>query len=140
MSGRVISLVFDLDDLKINLINIYAPTNWTEREKVFFDNLHEYFLPSDAVIIAGDYNCYDHQLHKFCGNFVPAKYLSVFRSTFFFVRCLSAPGLILIFLSVPGLRSFLFLRDLCLWLRPAKLDLALFPIVILFIFLLALWD
>ena len=44
MSGTVISLVFDLDDLKINLINIYAPTNWTEREKVFFDNLHEYFL------------------------------------------------------------------------------------------------
>ena len=49
---------------------------------MFFDNLHEYFLPSDAVIIAGDYNCYDHHLDKFGGNFVPAKYLSVFRSTF----------------------------------------------------------
>ena len=81
MSGRVISLVFELDGLKINLINIYAPTNPTER-KVFFDNLHEYFLPPDAVIIAGDYNCYDHHLDKFGGNFVPAKYLSVFRSTF----------------------------------------------------------
>ena len=55
MSGRVISLVFELDGLKINLINIYGPTNPTER-KVVFDNLHEYFLPADAVIIAGDYN------------------------------------------------------------------------------------
>ena len=81
MSGRVISLVFELDGLKINLINLYAPIIPTER-KVFFDNLHEYFLPSDAVIIAGDYNCYDHHLDKFGGNFVPAKYLSVFRSTF----------------------------------------------------------
>ena len=38
MSGRVISLVFELDGLKINLINIYAPTNPTERKdsKVFF--------------------------------------------------------------------------------------------------------
>ena len=45
-------------------------------------NLHEYFLPSDAVIIPGDYNCFDHHLDKFVGNFVPAKYLSVFRSTF----------------------------------------------------------
>ena len=35
VSGRVISLVFELDGLKINLINIYGPTNPTER-KVFF--------------------------------------------------------------------------------------------------------
>ena len=51
---------------------------------MFFDSLHEYFLPSDAVIIAGDYNfnCYDHHLDKFGGNFVPAKYFSVIRSTF----------------------------------------------------------
>ena len=81
MSGRVISLVFEIDGLKINQINIYAPTNPTEK-KVFFDNLHEYFLPPDAVIIAGDYNCYDHHLYKLGGNFVPAKYLSVFCSTF----------------------------------------------------------
>ena len=66
VSVEVISLVFELDGLKINLINIYAPTNPTER-KVFFDHCHEYFLPCDAVIIAGDYNCYDHHLDKFGG-------------------------------------------------------------------------
>ena len=72
----IISLVFQLD-----LINIYAPTNLTER-KVFFDNLQGYFLPSDVVIIADEYNCYDHQLDKFGENLYPAKYLCVFCSTF----------------------------------------------------------
>ena len=66
VSVEVISLVFELDGLKINLINIYAPTNPTER-KVFFDHCHEYFLPCDAVIIAGDYNCYVYHLDKFGG-------------------------------------------------------------------------
>ena len=145
VSGRVISLAFELDGLKINLINIYAPINPTER-KVFFDNLHEYFLPSDAVIIAGDYNCYDHHLDKFGVNFVAAKYLSVFRSTFslsdawrkFHPRLRQCTWLILIFLSVLGLISLLFLRDLCLRLLPSKLNLALFPIMILSIFLSSL--
>ena len=39
-------------------------------------------MPSYAVIVAGDYSYYDHHLDKFGGNFGPAKYLSVFRSTF----------------------------------------------------------
>ena len=46
--------------------------------------------------------------------------------------CVSVPGLTLTFLSVPGLISFLFLRDLCLRFLPAKLEI--FPIMILFIF------
>ena len=44
----------------------------------------------------------------------------------FIQGCVSAPGVILIFLSVPGLTSFLFLRDLCFRFLPAKLNLALF--------------
>ena len=39
-------------------------------------------MPSDAVIIAGDYHCYHHHLYTFGGNFVPDMCLSVFRSTF----------------------------------------------------------
>ena len=77
----VVSLLFKLDDLTINLIHIYAPTNLAEK-KVFFRRLHEYFLSSDVLIIAGDYNCYDHNLDKFGGNFVPAKCLTDFCSVF----------------------------------------------------------
>ena len=49
---------------------------------MFFRSLPEYFLSSDVLIIAGDYNCYDHNLDKFGGNFVPAKCLTDFRSAF----------------------------------------------------------
>ena len=80
-SGRIVSLLLDFGGFDINLLNIYAPTSLTER-KVFFENLHEYFLPSDSRIIAGDFNCYEHQLDKFGGNFVPVTCLSDLRSTF----------------------------------------------------------
>ena len=100
-------------------------------------------MPSDAVIIAGDYNCYDHHLDKFCGNFVPAKYLSVFRSTFslpdacrnFHPRLRQCTWFNSDFSIGSRLDRFLFLSDLCLLLPLAKLNLALFPIMILFIFL-----
>ena len=80
-SGRIISLLIDFDGFNINLLNIYAPTNLTER-KVFFETLHEFFLHSESRIIAGDFNCYEHQLDKFGGNFVPFTYLSDLRSAF----------------------------------------------------------
>ena len=80
-SGRIVSVAFKVNDYCINLINIYAPTNLTER-KVFFDSLHEFFLPSDATIIAGDFNCYEYQFDKVGGNLSCAKYLSDFRSAF----------------------------------------------------------
>ena len=50
-----------------SLVNIYAPTNLAE-QKIFFDSLHEFFIPSDAIIIGGDFNCYDNVLDKFGGN------------------------------------------------------------------------
>lgn len=79
-SGRVVSVVIKVHDYCINIVNIYAPTNLTER-KVFFENLHEYFLPSDAIVIAGDFNCYEYQTDKTAGNLSCAKYLVGFRST-----------------------------------------------------------
>ena len=80
-SGRIVSLLLDLDGFNVNLLNIYAPTNLTER-KVFFETLHQFFLPSDSRIITSDFNCYEHQLNKFGGNFVPVTYLSDFRPPF----------------------------------------------------------
>ena len=80
-SGRIVSVAFKVNGFCINLVNIYAPTNLTER-KVFFEELHEYFLPSDAIVIAGDFNCYDYHSDKFGVNLSCAKYLSDFRSAF----------------------------------------------------------
>jgi len=56
-SGRVVSIAFKVNSYCINILNTYAPTNLTER-KVFFENLHKYLLPSDVIVIAGDFNCY----------------------------------------------------------------------------------
>ena len=80
-SGRVVSVAIKVNNYCINIVNIYAPTNLTER-KVFFGNLHEFLLPSDAIVIAGDFNCYEYQTDKTGGNLSCAKYLANFRSTF----------------------------------------------------------
>ena len=40
--GRIISLLIRIDGVNFNLVNIYAPTNLSER-KSFFDSLHEFF-------------------------------------------------------------------------------------------------
>ena len=65
--GRIVSILIRSNGVKLNLVNIYAPTNLAER-KIFFDSLHEFFIPSDAIIIGGDFNCYDNVLDKFGGN------------------------------------------------------------------------
>ena len=79
-SGRVVSLLVKVDDALFNLVNIYAPTNPTER-KEFFENLHEYFYPHCFQIIAGDFNCYESPYDKFGGNFTPYVELKEFRTT-----------------------------------------------------------
>ena len=48
-------------------MNIYAPTNHTDR-KLFYQSLHEYFVPAFALLIGGDFNCYENALDKFGGN------------------------------------------------------------------------
>lgn len=65
--GRVVSLVIRVDGVDLNLVNIYAPTNRSER-KCFYDSLHEFFIPSAAFIVGGDFNCYDNALDKFGGS------------------------------------------------------------------------
>lgn len=81
--GRIVSLLVKIDNFKINLICIYAPTNLTDR-KLFFETLHEFFLPADATILGGDFNCYERELDKFGGNASLANYLTDFRLAFSF--------------------------------------------------------
>ena len=66
---------------KINVVNIYAPTNLSER-KAFLDSLHEFFFPADFLVIGGDFNCYEHEMDKLGGNISIADYLTDFRSSF----------------------------------------------------------
>lgn len=65
--GRILSLLVKIGSFNCNIVNIYAPTNLTDR-KVFFENLHEFFIPSDFIIIASDFNCYERDIDKFNGN------------------------------------------------------------------------
>lgn len=80
-SERILSLLISYASTTINLVNIYAPTNLTDR-KSFFENLHHLFLPADIVIVGGDFNCYENELDNFGGNINNAKYLSDFKTTF----------------------------------------------------------
>ena len=70
---------------KINVVNIYAPTNLSER-KAFFDSLHEFFLPAD-FLVGGDFNCYEHEMDKLGDNISIADYLTDFRSSFGLIDC-----------------------------------------------------
>ena len=80
-SGRVVSVANKVKNYCMNIVNIYAPANLTVR-KVFFGNLHKFFLPCDAIVITDDFNCYEYQTHNTGGNLSCAKYLANFRSTF----------------------------------------------------------
>ena len=62
--GRcLLSLLISLNNICINLLNIYAPTNPTVR-KIFFQSLTPFLFPRSRVVIAGDFNCYDSILDK----------------------------------------------------------------------------
>ena len=80
-SGRVVSVLIEFAGFRVNLVNIYAPTNLTER-KAFFADLHHFFIPADGLILGGDFNCYESDLDKFGGNVSLASYFSEFHSAF----------------------------------------------------------
>ena len=60
--GRVFSALIDFGSCKFNLVNVYAP-NTVAGRRVFFQNLHQYFL-CPCRIIAGDFNCVDNKLDR----------------------------------------------------------------------------
>ena len=61
--GRVLSLLINIVDIYINLVNVYAPRRPAER-RVFLQSLHTYFFPNSRFIVGGDFNCYDSHLDK----------------------------------------------------------------------------
>ena len=65
--GRLLSILVSFQNLRINLINIYAPTYPTER-KNFFQTINSFVFPDSRLIIAGDFNAYDGALDKMGGS------------------------------------------------------------------------
>ena len=48
--GSVLSLLLRIGSVCVNIINVYAPVDLTER-KSFFEKLPDFFLPADEVIV-----------------------------------------------------------------------------------------
>lgn len=78
--GRVLSILVTLDDIKLNLVNVYTPTYPAER-KTFFQSLHPFFFPNSELILGGDFNCYDSPLDKMGGTARIDKSLSDLKSS-----------------------------------------------------------
>ena len=79
--GRIISMLIRYQNIDYNVVNIYAPTNVSER-KSFLQEVHKYFFPHSKLIMGGDFNCYDNERDKFGGNCSISKELSDFKSCF----------------------------------------------------------
>ena len=71
-SGRIVGILASLGDLNFNVVNIYAPTNLTER-KCFYESLHDFFFPNTLKIIVGDFNCVENASDKHGGVFFPSQ-------------------------------------------------------------------
>ena len=65
--GSISSTFIRIGDVDVNFVNIYAFTNVTDR-KNFYDELHEYFITGSAIVVGGDFKCYDNSLDKFASN------------------------------------------------------------------------
>ena len=57
-------------DVRVNVVNIYAPTNLAER-KIFFENLHASFFAADCIVLSGGFNYYESDNEKLGGNGCP---------------------------------------------------------------------
>ena len=62
-NGRILSLLIDFHNLFLNVVNIYSP-NAPSECKMFFSDLHSYFLSQGLLFISGDFNCIDNVLDK----------------------------------------------------------------------------
>ena len=107
--GRVLSIIIQFNSFAINLVCIHAPATCLTDRKVFFETIHEYCFPSDAIIFAGDFNCYEYKLDKLRGNFAPAKYVCLISEN---LEILLTPGVsyTLALVNTLGLTRSLHLR------------------------------
>lgn len=69
--GRILSALIEINSCKLNLINLYAPNDISDR-KAFFERLHDFFLSQGDRVISGDFNCVDQASDKFHSSDVPS--------------------------------------------------------------------
>ena len=81
--GHLLSLLISCNGARVNLVNVYTPTNPTERG-LFFQSLDPYFFPNSRLLLAGDLNCSDGSLDKMGGSVSIDARLSDFKSVHFF--------------------------------------------------------
>ena len=65
--GRILSALISVGAIKLNIVNIYAPNDVSNR-KNFFSHLHVYFISQRELIIGGDFNCVDSTSDKLHSN------------------------------------------------------------------------
>ena len=70
-SGRILSLLIEFCNLKLNVVNVYSPNAPSDR-KLFFSDLHNYFITQGLLFIGGDFNCIDNTLDKLNCSVVPS--------------------------------------------------------------------
>ena len=66
--GRILKIVLQTNLGCLNIINIYAPNDASNR-KIFFKSIDHFFIGASPIILGGDFNCIeDLQLDKIGGN------------------------------------------------------------------------
>lgn len=65
--GRVISVLVNHNDVNLNIVLVYAPSQLAQRNS-FLQSLHKFFFSNAGLIICGDFHCYDNIWDKFGGN------------------------------------------------------------------------
>lgn len=63
-NSRILSILFKIGETRINIINIYVPTNVTER-KCSFTELSIFFFQNAPLIIVGDFNSIESDKDKY---------------------------------------------------------------------------
>ena len=67
-NGRIASTIITIDEMKLNLINIYAPRTDVERA-IFFSEFEPLFFHTHPNILGGDFNCINNaKMDKHGGN------------------------------------------------------------------------
>ena len=85
-NGRILSLLIDFHNLLFNIVSIYSPNSVSDC-KIFFCDLHHYFLSQGLLLIGGNFNCIDNILDKLNCSVVPSVDKTLLVT---FVRCFTS--------------------------------------------------
>lgn len=79
--GRVISVLVTHNNVNLNIVCVYAPTQPAQRNS-FLQSLQKFLFAGASLIICGDFNCYDCVRDKFGGNPILSSQFSNLKSHF----------------------------------------------------------